>query len=154
MMMQDLICIIPFSLLMHAPVFIRSFSRNDKYHSFSRNDKFASLHFLNHFKNNILLFVLTHAGENNFFIGKWTARGGPFPSIQLSDPAPFFVHRFPAGIHGSIVGLRRVSGIKGSVALVLWSNSEKGCPQQIYHGPIHHKTASRCMGPWKLGGGL
>ncbi len=27
---------------MHAPVFIRSFSRNDKYYYYSRNDKFAA----------------------------------------------------------------------------------------------------------------
>jgi hypothetical protein len=104
MMMQGLICIIPFSKWMHAPVFIGSFSRNDKYHSFSRNDKFASFHFLNHFKNNILLFVLTHAGENNFLLGKGRPAAVPFPASSSLTP-----HHLLCSIDGSIVGIRRVS---------------------------------------------
>jgi hypothetical protein len=109
MMMQGLICIIPFSKWMHAPVFIGSFSRNDKYHSFSRNDKLASFHFLNHFKNNILLFVLTRKRvpsfrENHFLMGTGRPAAVPFPASSSLTP-----HHLLCSIDGSIVGIRRVS---------------------------------------------
>ena len=70
---------------MHAPVFIRSFSRNDK---------FASFHFLNHFKNNILLFVLTRKRvpsfrENHFLMGKGRPAAVPFPASSSLTPHHF-----------------------------------------------------------------
>ena len=69
---------------MRAPVFIP----NSCTRSLSRNDKFASFHFLNHFINNILLFVLTHAR----------------PSEQRFRRVTYFREKnfsmFPSGCHG------------------------------------------------------
>jgi hypothetical protein len=118
MMIQGLICIFPFSKLMHAQVFIRSFSRNDKYHSFIYSVPFKLQYLFRPFqeminiiplpeminshhtifsiifKNNILLFVPTHKWvpsfrEYIFLLGKGRPAAVPFPASSSLTPHHF-----------------------------------------------------------------